>query len=203
MSLSDSHTCITPNLPDADIQLYPNFLTPKFALNLFEVFKNKIPWRHDPVKVFGKTYMQPRLTSLHGTTKQSYGYSNLRMYPEPMTPEMLDLMTRIKPLNSTSFNIVLLNMYRDGNDSNGWHADNEKELGQNPVIASISLGASRIFKLKHRHDKNLTHQMLLENGSLLMMSGQTQHHWLHHIPKTKKQIGPRINLTFRKVLDSA
>lgn len=203
MNLKDPHTCIAPNLPDADIQLYPNFLTPQFALNLFEVFKNKIPWRHDPVKVFGKTYMQPRLTSLHGTTKQSYGYSNLQMYPEPMTPEMFDLMTRINQLNNTSFNIVLLNMYRDGNDSNGWHADNEKELGQNPVIASISLGASRIFKLKHRHDKNLTHQMLLENGSLLMMSGQTQHHWLHHIPKTKKQIGPRINLTFRKVLDSA
>lgn len=202
MSLTDSHNCITPNLPDADIQLYPNFLTPQFALNLFEVFKNKIPWRHDPVKVFGKTYMQPRLTSLHGTTIQSYGYSNLRMHPKPMTPEMFDLMTRINQLNSTSFNIVLLNMYRDGNDSNGWHADNEKELGQNPVIASISLGASRIFKLKHRHDKYLTHQMLLENGSLLMMSGQTQHHWLHHIPKTKKQIGTRINLTFRKVLDS-
>lgn len=203
MNLKDHHTCIAPNLPDADIQLYPNFLTPQFALNLFEIFKNKIPWRHDPVKVFGKTYMQPRLTSLHGTTKQSYGYSNLRMYPKPMTTEMFDLMTRINQLNSTSFNIVLLNMYRDGNDSNGWHADNEKELGQNPVIASISLGASRIFKLKHRHDKNLKHQMLLENGSLLMMSGQTQHHWLHHIPKTKKQIGTRINLTFRKVLDSA
>jgi alkylated DNA repair dioxygenase AlkB len=191
------------NLPDANIRLFPHFLNPDMAAKLFQVFSNKVPWRHDPIKVFGKTYMQPRLTSLHGTTNQGYGYANIRMQAQPMMPELNDILQRIAKIDNSDFNIVLLNLYRDGNDSNGWHADNEKELGQNPVIASVSLGAPRLFKLKHRYDKNLKHQLLLESGSLLLMSGATQHYWLHQVPKTKKQVGPRINLTFRKVLDSA
>jgi len=191
------------NLPDANIRLFPHFLNPDMAAQLFQVFSNKVPWRHDPIKVFGKTYMQPRLTSLHGTTNQGYGYANIRMQAQPMMPELNDILQRIAKIDKSDFNIVLLNLYRDGNDSNGWHADNEKELGQNPVIASVSLGAPRLFKLKHRYDKNLKHQLLLESGSLLLMSGATQHYWLHQVPKTKKQVGPRINLTFRKVLDSA
>ena len=191
------------NLPDANIRLFPHFLNPDMAAQLFQVFSNKVPWRHDPIKVFGKTYMQPRLTSLHGTTNLGYGYANIRMQAQPMMPELNDILQRIAKIDNSDFNIVLLNLYRDGNDSNGWHADNEKELGQNPVIASVSLGAPRLFKLKHRYDKNLKHQLLLESGSLLLMSGATQHHWLHQVPKTKKQVGPRINLTFRKVLDSA
>lgn len=202
MSVTNPHNCVAPELPDADLRLYPHFLEPEWARHLYEVFLQKVPWQHDPIKVFGRTYMQPRLTSLHGTTHQSYGYSNIRMHPKPMMPEMLDLLKRIAQIEMADFNIVLLNLYRDGNDSNGWHADNEKELGQNPVIASVSLGAARKFHLKHRHDKSLKHQLLLKSGSLLIMSGTTQHHWLHQIPKTKKQVDPRINLTFRKVLDS-
>ena len=203
MKQADPYKYIEINLPDANIRLFPHFLNPDMAAQLFQVFSNNVPWRHDPIKVFGKTYMQPRLTSLHGTTNLGYGYANIRMQAQPMMPELNDILQRIAKINSNDFNIVLLNLYRDGNDSNGWHADNEKELGQNPVIASVSLGAPRLFKLKHRYDKNLKHQLLLESGSLLLMSGATQHHWLHQVPKTKKHVGPRINLTFRKVLDSA
>lgn len=203
MKQADPYKYIEINLPDANIRLFPHFLNPDMAAQLFQVFSNKVPWRHDPIKVFGKTYMQPRLTSLHGTTNQGYGYANIRMQAQPMMPELNDILQRIAKIDNSDFNIVLLNLYRDGNDSNGWHADNEKELGQNPVIASVSLGAPRLFKLKHRYDKNLKHQLLLESGSLLLMSGATQHYWLHQVPKTKKQVGPRINLTFRKVLDSA
>ena len=203
MKQADPYKYIEINLPDANIRLFPHFLNPDMAAQLFQVFSNNVPWRHDPIKVFGKTYMQPRLTSLHGTTNLGYGYANIRMQAQPMMPELNDILQRIAKIDNNDFNIVLLNLYRDGNDSNGWHADNEKELGQNPVIASVSLGAPRLFKLKHRYDKNLKHQLLLESGSLLLMSGVTQHHWLHQVPKTKKQVGPRINLTFRKVLDSA
>lgn len=203
MKQADPYKYIEINLPDANIRLFPHFLNPDMAAQLFQVFSNNVPWRHDPIKVFGKTYMQPRLTSLHGTTNLGYGYANIRMQAQPMMPELNDILQRIAKIDNNDFNIVLLNLYRDGNDSNGWHADNEKELGQNPVIASVSLGAPRLFKLKHRYDKNLKHQLLLESGSLLLMSGATQHHWLHQVPKTKKQVGPRINLTFRKVLDSA
>ena len=203
MKQADPYKYIEINLPDANIRLFPHFLNPDMAAQLFQVFSNKVPWRHDPIKVFGKTYMQPRLTSLHGTTNQGYGYANIRMQAQPMMPELNDILQRIAKIDNSDFNIVLLNLYRDGNDSNGWHADNEKELGQNPVIASVSLGAPRLFKLKHRYDKNLKHQLLLESCSLLLMSGATQHYWLHQVPKTKKQVGPRINLTFRKVLDSA
>lgn len=202
MKQADPYKYIEINLPDANIRLFPHFLNPDMAAQLFQVFSNKVPWRHDPIKVFGKTYMQPRLTSLHGTTNQGYGYANIRMQAQPMMPELNDILQRIAKIDNSDFNIVLLNLYRDGNDSNGWHADNEKELGQNPVIASVSLGAPRLFKLKHRYNKNLKHQLLLESGSLLLMSGATQHYWLHQVPKTKKQVGPRINLTFRKVLDS-
>ena len=203
MKQADPYKYIEINLPDANIRLFPHFLNSDMAAQLFQVFSNNVPWRHDPIKVFGKTYMQPRLTSLHGTTNLGYGYANIRMQAQPMMPELNDILQRIAKIDNSDFNIVLLNLYRDGNDSNGWHADNEKELGQNPVIASVSLGAPRLFKLKHRYDKNLKHQLLLESGSLLLMSGATQHHWLHQVPKTKKQVGPRINLTFRKVLDSA
>jgi alkylated DNA repair dioxygenase AlkB len=97
------------------------------------------------------------------------------------------------------FNSVLLNLYRDGNDSMGWHSDDEPELGQNPVIGSLSLGGKRRFRLRHRSEKNLKHQLELTSGSFLLMQGTTQHYWQHHIPKTKRPVPPRINLTFRLI----
>ena len=119
------------------------------------------------------------------------------MHPHPFSPTLLEVKIRIEKITKTNFNIVLLNLYRTGSDSNGWHSDDEKELGTNPAIASISLGATRKFQLRHKKDKALRHSLELESGSLLLMKGSTQHNWQHQIPKTKKTVAPRINLTFR------
>ncbi len=187
------------NLIDSDISYYPNFISTDKADTYFEVFKNTIPWQQDDIQIFGKVYAQPRLTALFGEKGKPYGYSGITMMPQSFTSELLAIKTLLETKVAIHFNTCLLNLYRDGNDSNGWHADNEKELGENPAIASITLGQERYFHLKHRTQKELKHKLLLEHGSLLLMQGKTQHHWLHQIPKTKKIIKERINLTFRVV----
>jgi len=187
------------NLPDSDILYIPKFIGAFEADTYFETFKNTIPWQQDDIKVFGKVYAQPRLTALFGNNRKPYSYSNITMQPHQFTKELLEIKEHIETKSQVEFTTCLLNLYRDGKDSNGWHADNEKELGQNPVIASITLGQERYFHLKHRTQKALKHKILLEHGSLLLMSGETQHHWLHQIPKTAKPIKERINLTFRVI----
>ena len=122
------------------------------------------------------------------------------MHPHKMTAELTQISNRIARVTPVKFTSVLLNLYRDGKDSNGWHADNEKELGQSPVIASVSFGAPRFFHLKHRSIQDARLKILLQSGSLLLMEGDTQEKWLHQIPKTAKPIAPRINLTFRKII---
>lgn len=121
------------------------------------------------------------------------------MLPHNWTLLLKKIKLHIESIVNTNFTTVLLNYYRDGSDSNGWHADNEKELGINPVIASVSFGAERNFQLKHNNDKTLKKNIILEHGSLLIMKGATQHNWKHQIPKTAKPVGPRINLTFRVI----
>ncbi len=189
-----------PKLPDASIRYYPNFLTKDIADSYFLDLLNSTPWQNDPITVFGKTYPQPRMTSLHGHTTDPYGYSGIVMQPNPMTKSLLDIETKIQTLCEEHFTTVLLNLYRTGKDSNGWHADDEPELGQNPIIASVSLGAERYFHLKHNQDKSQRLKFALAHGSLLLMEGSTQHHWKHQIAKTAREVGPRINLTFRKVI---
>ncbi len=186
-------------LPDSDIRYYPNFLNSEKADFYFEVLRKNVVWQHDDITIFGKTYAQPRLTALFGTNGKPYSYSNITMQPYEFTPELLEIKNKIEAKTEVVFTTCLLNLYRDGNDSNGWHADNEKELGKNPVIASITLGQERFFHLKHRTRKESKHKLLLEHGSLLLMKGETQQHWLHQIAKTKKPIGERINLTFRLI----
>lgn len=185
------------DLPDANVTYYPNFFNPQKADELFAQLKTEIPWQQDHITVFGKTHPQPRLTALFGNEGKSYGYSGIVMQPHGWNPLLLFIKQAVEAICGEQFTTVLLNYYRDGKDSNGWHADNEKELGNNPVIASVSLGAQRFFHLRHNSDKNLTQKILLEHGSLLLMKGTTQHFWKHQIPKTAKPIGPRINLTFR------
>lgn len=186
-------------LPDADLDYQPGFVPPQEAEFLFGEIKRQTPWRQDTIRLFGKTYQQPRLTALYGINGQAYTYSGIRMEPLPFTPLLEDLLFRVAKAAGEGFNTCLLNLYRDGTDSNGWHADDEPELGINPVIASLSLGASRKFHLKHRRMQSCRVRMVLEPGSLLLMAGTTQHHWLHQVPKTKRPVGPRINLTFRKL----
>jgi alkylated DNA repair dioxygenase AlkB len=189
-----------PELPDAQLRYYQNFLSSQVADHYYEALLKNIPWQQDNVKVFGKVYAQPRLTSLHSNTLDTYTYSGLTLKPYPMIPELLELLYQIQRICNHDFNCVLLNLYRDGADSNGWHADNEKELGKQPQIASFSLGASRFFHFKHRRIKEEKYKMELHHGSLLLMEGAMQEHWLHQIPKTKKPMQPRINLTFRKII---
>ena len=188
---------ITFNIPDADIEYYPNFFDSNRANELFEKLKNEIPWQQDNITVYGKTHPQPRLTALFGNEGNPYSYSNIVMQPNAWNPLLLFIKNEIEEIRKENFTTVLLNYYRNGKDSNGWHADNEKELGRNPVIASVSFGAERFFHLQHNSIKEQKLKIILEHGSLLIMNGSTQHFWKHQIPKTTKAIGPRINLTFR------
>ncbi len=187
------------NLPDSKIVYYPSFLKKNEADTYFELLKRIVPWQQDTIKVFGKEYPQPRLTALYGSNDRTYSYSNITMKPLPFTNKLLEIKQKIEIRTDVTFTTCLLNLYRDGRDSNGWHADDEKELGVNPVIASLTLGQERFFHLKHRKNKTLKQKILLEHGSLLVMSGETQSHWLHQIPKTTRPIGERINLTFRVI----
>jgi alkylated DNA repair dioxygenase AlkB len=188
---------ITLDMEDASIQYYPNFFDPKEADKIFTDLMNSTAWQQDNIVVFGKKYAQPRLTALYGNEGKSYTYSNITMHPKVWSAILLEIKKKIETIIDANFSTVLLNLYRDGNDSNGWHADNEKELGENPIIASVSFGAERYFNLKHNTIKDQKHKLILEHGSLLVMQGTTQHFWKHQIAKTTKITTPRINLTFR------
>jgi alkylated DNA repair dioxygenase AlkB len=185
------------NLKDADVIYYPHFFNTELSNYYFSTLLKNIKWQEDCITIFGKTYMQPRLTALYGNNKQPYTYSNITMHPIPFTKELLEIKEAIEKEIKTNFTSCLANLYRDGQDSNGWHADNEKELGEQPIIASVTFGAERMFHFKHKYEPNLKTKILLNHGSLLLMKGTTQNKWLHQLPKTKKDIGERINLTFR------
>lgn len=187
------------HLLDAEIIYYPHFFDKKEADAIFAQLTNDIPWQQDDIQVFGKMHRQPRLTALFGNEGKPYSYSNIKMQPHPWNLLLQKIKSAVESVSDTNFTTVLLNQYRDGKDSNGWHADNEKELGLNPIIASVSFGAERIFQLKHNSISGLKQNILLEHGSLLLMKGTTQHFWKHQIPKTAKPIGSRINLTFRVI----
>jgi len=197
--LFESNKPVTIPLKDGSILYDPYFFNNKEANDYFEILRNDIKWQQDDIKIFGKIYAQPRLTALYANNEKPYRYSNITMYPKKFSTILLLIKSQVEKYTNLDFTSCLLNLYRDGQDSNGWHADNEKELGENPIIASISFGAERFFLMKHRHDKSQKLKIKLKNGSLLLMKGETQHHWLHQIPKTKKMVGERINLTFRTI----
>jgi alkylated DNA repair dioxygenase AlkB len=190
---------IALDLPDADIVYFPRFFESDVATELYSDLLNGIPWQQDNIKVFGKEHAQPRLTALYGNDGKPYSYSNITMQPHPWNILLQKIKYQVESVTETQFTSVLLNYYRDGRDSNGWHADNEKELGQNPVIASLSLGSERVFQLRHNSNPALKKNIVLGHGSLLIMRGPTQHFWKHQIPKTAKPVGGRINLTFRVI----
>lgn len=186
-------------LPNAELVFEPHFLPEKEAFLLQKELIETVAWRQDTIQVFGKQYLTPRLTAFYGDSGVRYSYSNIRLEALEWLPALRSVKEKIEQFAQHSFNCVLLNYYRNGQDSMGWHADDEPELGQNPVIASLSLGMTRKFMLKHKKDKALKYNILLNHGSLLIMQGSTQHHWLHQIPKTKSLAEPRLNLTFRCV----
>lgn len=188
------------NLKDGEVWLMNNFLNQSEADDYFNLLNQSIHWIREEIKIYGKKIPLPRKTAWYGDAGSSYSYSGLKLDPEPWTNELFELKSKIESLlTGELFNSVLLNLYRDGNDKVGWHSDNEKELGINPRIASLSLGATRRFDIKHKTEPNLSHQFELTNGSLLVMKGAMQHHWLHQIPVQKRVVLPRINLTFRTI----
>ncbi len=197
--LSEENKALQLDLPDADVVYYPNFFSKEKADTYFKTLLSETNWQQDDITVFGKTYQQPRLTALYGENGKSYSYSGITMNPLPFTSVLKEIKNIIEEVSEEIYNVVLLNLYRNGQDSNGWHSDNEKELGKNPVIASVSLGAERVFHLKHKDDKDLKKSIQLQHGSLLIMKGRTQEKWKHQLPKTKKVDSPRINLTFRTI----
>jgi len=199
MSLFDTSKVVKLQLQDAEIEYHPQFFGLEDANALFDKLYQNTQWVEEDIRVYGKIYKQPRLTAFFANNQKKYGYANISMIPQPFPPLLNAIKTKVEAATQTQFSSCLLNLYRDGQDSNGWHADDEKELGLNPVIASVSLGAERLFHLKHKKIKTLKHKLNLQNGSLLLMKGETQHHWLHQIPKTKKPLGKRINLTFRLI----
>lgn len=190
---------ISLNLPDSDIIYFPKFYDSEVASKMFDILLNETDWQQDDIKVFGKIYAQPRLTALYAENEKSYSYSNITMFPKPFTPLLSQIKRDIEVISNKTFSTVLLNLYRDGNDSNGWHSDDEKELGENPAIASLSLGETRWFHLKHKQDKQQKTKIELTHGSLLLMQESTQHFWKHQVAKTARKVGPRINLTFRLI----
>lgn len=187
-------------LKDGEIWYMNNFMPADKAAYYYEHLLKSISWRQEEIKMYGKVHPVPRMTAWYGYEGFNYKYSGIMCNPEPWTKELIDIKKVIENfLPEENFNSVLLNLYRNGNDKVSWHGDDEPELGINPIIASVSLGTTRRFDLKHKTEKGLIFQIELLPGSLIVMKGSLQHNWLHQIPVQKKITTPRINLTYRTI----
>jgi alkylated DNA repair dioxygenase AlkB len=201
LSLFDSpRTFEALDIPDADIRFMHRFLEPSESRRYFDCLTDQTPWNQPMMRVWGKEYRQPRLSCWYGDRDAIYRFSGKTFRPRPWTSTLRDLHHAVQRTTGCCFNSVLLNLYRDGEDSIAMHSDNEAELGPMPVIASLSLGATRLFKLKHRQSHAPSKSIALSDGSLLVMAGRTQECWLHGLSKERHNVGPRINLTFRQIL---
>lgn len=184
------------DLVDAEVKILENFID---SSKYFQELLEKTPWRQDKIVVYGKEYDVPRLQQWYGDSEKAYTFSGIKMEPLPWTESLRELKGLVEEVCDTKFNSVLLNHYRNGDDTVGWHADDEYELGYHPVIASVSLGETRDFVLRKNSDYKEKLTIPLTDGSLLLMSGATQKSWQHSLPRRKGILNPRINLTFRKI----
>ena len=189
-------------LKDAHVTYTPYFYNAVKAKEMYNTLFSEIIWQQDEITLFGKTHLQPRLTALYGDDETPYSYSGLVMKPRKFSRTLQLLKDHIEAFTGEHFNAVLCNLYRDGKDSNGWHSDDEKELGIDPFIASLSFGETRTFRLKHKQDIESSIKLTLGSGSLLCMGGMTQHYYKHQLSKTTRQVQSRINLTFRRLYKS-
>lgn len=185
------------DLPGACLRLWPQWLAPTEADALFAGLRADLPWEVHRIRLFGREVDSPRLSCWMGEPEARYRYSGALFAPHPWHPGLKRLADRLRQALEVPFNSVLANRYRDGRDAMGWHSDDEPELGDAPAIASISLGTSRRFLLKHRERPETRLALDLPHGSLLLMAGETQRHYRHALPRTARPIGERINLTFR------
>ena len=189
-------------IPDGEVLYAPSFLTPIDADAYLQRFLDGIAWEQHQLAIFGRQLPAPRLSAWYGHPEAHYTYSGLRLNPQPWTESLSMLKSQIEVFADATFNSVLLNQYRNGQDSMGGHCDDEPELGIKPTIASLSLGGERAFHLRHKRRKDLeTVKLLLGHGSLLIMRGATQTHWKHQLPKTKQALRCRLNLSFRLIVD--
>ncbi len=187
------------DLPGADVLLYRDFFDEMASEHFFNKLTKHIGWEKKKIKIYGRSVAMPRLTAWYGDEGLTYRYSGLTNLPSGWTPDLLAIKRKIEAVSGITFNSVLLNLYRDENDSVGWHSDDEPELGYNPVIGSVSFGQTRRFEWRHRQDKTLRASVELTSGSYLLMKGLTQRHWSHRVPKERFTCQPRINLTFRTI----
>ncbi len=185
---------------DGEAFLIPDALSAECADRALADLMNDVDWRQETTVLFGRRIPLPRLTAWYGD--HAYAYSGIRHAPAALTPVLVELKAVVEMAAGQAFNSVLINLYRNGRDSMGWHSDDEKTLGANPVIASLSLGGTRRFQLKHRREGGLI-STDLSHGSCLIMRGRCQACWRHQVPKTKKKAAPRINLTFRSLCHEA
>lgn len=185
---------------DGELIYIRNFLSSEEAQYYFEKLKNEVKWRSDQIKMYGKVHDLPRLQAWYGDAGKSYSYSGIKLRPEAWTNTLMELKQRIQNTAHHDFNSLLINLYRSGKDHVSWHSDDEPELGVNPVIASLSLGEKRKFQLKHKTEKINPISIDVEPGSLILMTGEIQEFWNHRLTKTSKEIGERINLTFRRII---
>jgi alkylated DNA repair dioxygenase AlkB len=192
------HQNILPSHGEA--VLFPDFFTATESDTYFEYFKNNVSWIQEPVILFGKKRMQPRLTAFFGDEDMEYSYAGLTMKAKSWTSPLAKIKEKLEAKFEASFNVCLLNYYRDGKDYMGWHRDNEHALGEYPVIVSVSFGSTRIFQFRDYKEKMPVVSLELDHGGVLLMKRQTQEYWEHRVPKTTLSVGPRINLTFRLIL---
>lgn len=181
------------------VNYFGNVLDPDRAENYLALLSNRIEWQQDVIKIFGKTITTKRLVAWYADKDISYTYSGITKTASKWTNELLEIKSIVEKVTHEQYNSCLLNFYHDGDEGMGWHTDNEKELKPNGAIASLSLGAERKFVFKHKESKEKV-PVQLESGSVLLMKGPTQTNWLHSLPKSKKILSPRINLTFRQII---
>ena len=195
------HFVKTQLLPfDGTAILFENFLTADFAAQAFDEIKNKNKWEQPEITIFGNTVLEPRLSTWHNELGEGYKYSGVMRHAQPFSETLSEIRNRCAEVANTPFNSALVNLYRNGQDGVGWHSDNEACNGPEPTIASVSLGATRRFDMRHRKTGE-TIKIQLESGSLLVMAGKSQQYWVHQVAKTKRVHEPRINLTFRRVIE--
>jgi alkylated DNA repair dioxygenase AlkB len=186
-------------LADAGLEYRPGWLAPALADVWLAELHRQTPWEQPRVRLYGREHAVPRLVAWYGDPQASYSYSGLRHQPLAWTALLAHIRQQVEASVGLPFNAVLLNYYRDGLDSMGWHSDDEPELGPSPVIASLSLGGSRRFDLRRKGHSRIQHSLQLEHASLLVMRGATQHDWQHQVAKTRRPCAPRLNLTFRHI----
>lgn len=185
-------------LQDGELLYYPHFFNAEVADSYFRLLMEKVDWKQEGMMMYGKPVLFPRLMAWYGDKGSSYAFSGKRYEPAEWIAELSAINRHVSSVAGVVFNSVLLNRYRSGNDSMGWHADDEPELGRNPVIASVNFGATRRFMFRHQQ-AGLKYELNLAHGSLLIMKGSLQHYWQHQVPKTAKPLAERINLTFRVI----